>query len=168
MRVCVCPFDRAHMCSPAVVGRDEHLKTPFIAACPHSHNTPQTESKDSTVSLAFSFYIIRVTSRFTVTGIFFLFLTIVCKSWDVLETVPLWKSIRVYCQSSWFNFDPQLTLLLAFVFFLQISLAYLMVCLQLEWGVTAHFLRQRLLSAVLLILELCRPPFHIIENKVYI
>ena len=43
--VSVCPFDWAHMCSPAVVGLQEHLKTPFNPACPLSHTHTHTHTQ---------------------------------------------------------------------------------------------------------------------------
>lgn len=40
--VLVCPFDWAHMCSPAVAGLQEHLKIPFNPACLHTHTQHTT------------------------------------------------------------------------------------------------------------------------------
>lgn len=46
--MCVCPFDWTHMCSPAVLGLQEHLKTTFNPACPalhtHKHTHAHTQS----------------------------------------------------------------------------------------------------------------------------
>ncbi len=44
--MCVCPFDWTHMCSPAVLGLQEHLKTTFNPARPalHTHKYTRTHT----------------------------------------------------------------------------------------------------------------------------